>query len=60
MTPKQESFNKLLVQYMTLRGEGWSLMAKGATANDGAMVQSANAKQKEAEAVIAQMKNWTP
>lgn len=37
-----------LVKYMTLREEGWGLIAKGARANDGKLVQQANEKQKEA------------
>jgi rhomboid protease GluP len=57
---KQEAFNKLLVQYMTLRSEGWSLMAKAAAANDVALVQSANAKQKQAEEVIKQINSLQP
>ena len=56
----QADFAKLLVQYMSLRGEGWSLMAKGAVANDRAIVKSANEKQAQAEAVIGQMKEWKP
>jgi rhomboid protease GluP len=60
LTEHQAEFNKMLVSYMSLRGEGWSLMAKGAAANDRALVKNANEKQTQAEAVIAQMKDWKP
>jgi rhomboid protease GluP len=60
LNERQAEFNKMLVSYMTLRGEGWSMMARGAAANDRALVKSANEKQAQAEAVIGQMKNWKP
>jgi rhomboid protease GluP len=59
-TEHQAEFAQMLIQYMTLRGEGWSLMAKGAAANDRAIVKSANEKQIQADAVITQMKSWSP
>jgi len=40
---------------MSLRGEGWSLMAKGIAANDVEIVKSANQKQRSAEEVIKRM-----
>ena len=41
-----------LISYMTLRAEGWSLTAQGIRRNDSALIQQANQKQVEAEAVV--------
>jgi hypothetical protein len=54
---------KKLAEYMSLRAEGWGLMARGLSANDLAMIYAANAKQSEAETVIRAMSDnfipWT-
>ena len=52
---------KKLAEYMSLRAEGWGLMARGLSANDLAMIYAANAKQSEAETVIRAMSdNFIP
>jgi len=57
---KQAGFTKLLVEYMTLRGDGWTLMKKGVATDDLAVVESANQKQAQADAVVRQMNTWKP
>jgi hypothetical protein len=47
-----KAFAAMLVEYMSLRGEGWSLMAKGAVENDVTLVKAANQKQAAADAVV--------
>jgi rhomboid protease GluP len=41
-----------LVEYMSLRAEGWSLIAQGVRTNDSALVKQANQKQKQAEDIV--------
>jgi rhomboid protease GluP len=48
----QKTLVDRLVNYMSLRAEGWSLTAKGITQNDSALIQQANQKQVEAQAVV--------
>jgi hypothetical protein len=50
-TRVMDMFKKIAV-YMSLRADGWGLMARGLSANDRAMIYAANAKQSEAETVI--------
>jgi rhomboid protease GluP len=55
LTKEQKKFAGLLVEYMSLRGEGWSLMAKGIAANDITIVQSANKRQAAADLVVGRI-----
>jgi rhomboid protease GluP len=48
---------KKLSEYMALRADGWTLMARGLAANDVSMIFAANAKQSQAEAVLRAMSN---
>jgi rhomboid protease GluP len=48
----QKALVDRLVSYMSLRAEGWSLTARGISQNDSALIQQANRKQAEAQAVV--------
>jgi membrane associated rhomboid family serine protease len=46
--PSQEPYAKRLLEYMSLREEGWRLIATGLRSNDNGLIQQGNAKQKAA------------
>jgi rhomboid protease GluP len=48
---QQKSLVSHLVQYMSLRAEGWSLIAQGVSQNNSSLVTQANQKQAEAAEV---------
>ena len=49
----QKALAARLVQYMSLRAEGWSLTAQGFRESDSSLIQQANEKQKQAEQIVA-------
>jgi hypothetical protein len=49
---EQEPQAKRLLEYMSLRAEGWRLMAAGLRANDKSLVERGNAKQLAAKKLI--------
>ena len=46
----------LLINYMTLRGEGWDLVARGVAKNDVDLVHQGQAKAKAADEVVNSLK----
>ncbi len=46
--PAQEPYAKRLLEYMSLREEGWRLIATGLRSNDNGLIQQGNAKQEAA------------
>lgn len=46
-----------LTQYMSLRAEGWSLIAEGASQGNSDLIKQANQKQDEAEQIVKSLNN---
>ena len=52
VVPAQEGLLKKFLEYMTLRGEGWRLIAKGLRSGDTRLLEQGNAKQKAAKQLM--------
>jgi rhomboid protease GluP len=52
VVPPQEPLVKHFVEYMSLRGEGWRLIAAGLRSNDRRLVEQGNAKQVAAKRLM--------
>jgi rhomboid protease GluP len=52
VSDQQKTLVGQLVQYMTLRAEGWSLIAQGIRDNNSDLVKQANQKQSAAEEIV--------
>jgi len=56
--PAQEPYVKRLLEYMSLREEGWRLIATGLRSNDNGLIQQGNAKQEAAmKLMLAKVKD---
>lgn len=56
LADQQRSLANQFIQYMTLRGDGWAMLGEGFRKDDSNLVQQANDKQKQAEAIVNSMK----
>jgi hypothetical protein len=57
VVPAQEDLLKKFLEYMSLRGDGWHLIAKGLRSGDRRLLEQGNAKQKAAKQLMEQSTN---